>query len=192
MSYRAFWQRRCRAATAGAVLKPSGGNCAVLPLNFQVHPITLPFSFLCFPIPHQRASTARWPFGVFMCRLLGMKPGRKVEEAMQSVLYWKGQIENGCTISKVRNISMDEFSHLKSKLLAEQVEEQIYHYILDTCWTLAVSCPMSLNWGKSSAWDAVPSAKRSSCCPAKALWKCAAAPAPMCWPRRWASATRWG
>ena len=27
---------------------------------------------------------------------------------------------------------MDEFSHLKSKLLAEQVEEQIYHYILDT------------------------------------------------------------
>ena len=75
-------------------------------LNFQVHPITLPFSFLCFPIPHQRASTARWPFGVFMCRLLGMKPGRKVEEAMQSVLYWKGQIENGCTISKVRNISI--------------------------------------------------------------------------------------
>ena len=24
-------QRRCRAAAAGAVLKPSGGNCAVLP-----------------------------------------------------------------------------------------------------------------------------------------------------------------
>ena len=31
MYYRAFWQRRCRAAAAGAVLKPSGGNCAVLP-----------------------------------------------------------------------------------------------------------------------------------------------------------------
>ena len=30
--YRAFWQRRCRAADAGAVLKPQGGNCAVLPL----------------------------------------------------------------------------------------------------------------------------------------------------------------
>ena len=29
--YRAFWQRRCRAAAAEAVLKPSGGNCAVLP-----------------------------------------------------------------------------------------------------------------------------------------------------------------
>ena len=31
-SYRAFWQRRCRAAAAGAVLKPQGGNCAVLPV----------------------------------------------------------------------------------------------------------------------------------------------------------------
>ena len=31
MSYRAFWQRRCRAAAAGAVLKPLGGNYAVLP-----------------------------------------------------------------------------------------------------------------------------------------------------------------
>ncbi len=26
-----IWQRRCRAAAAGAVLKPQGGNCAVLP-----------------------------------------------------------------------------------------------------------------------------------------------------------------
>ena len=32
MSYRAFWQRRCRAAAAGAVLKPQGGNCVVLPM----------------------------------------------------------------------------------------------------------------------------------------------------------------
>ena len=29
--YRVFWQRRCRAAAAGAVLEPLGGNCAVLP-----------------------------------------------------------------------------------------------------------------------------------------------------------------
>jgi hypothetical protein len=35
MSYRAFWQRRCRAAAAGAVLKPQGGNCAVLP--YKLH-----------------------------------------------------------------------------------------------------------------------------------------------------------
>ena len=33
--YRAFWQRRCRAAAAGAVLKPLGGNCAVLPQQTQ-------------------------------------------------------------------------------------------------------------------------------------------------------------
>ena len=31
MYYRAFWQRSCRAAAAGAVLKPLGGNCTVLP-----------------------------------------------------------------------------------------------------------------------------------------------------------------
>jgi hypothetical protein len=37
MSYRAFWQRRCRAAAAGAVLKPQGGNCAVLPLHYIVY-----------------------------------------------------------------------------------------------------------------------------------------------------------
>jgi hypothetical protein len=36
MYYRAFWQRSCRAAAAGAVLKPSGGNCAVLPLFFSI------------------------------------------------------------------------------------------------------------------------------------------------------------
>ena len=30
--YRAFWQRSCRAAAAGAVLKPQGGNCEVLPV----------------------------------------------------------------------------------------------------------------------------------------------------------------
>ncbi|MDR4045452.1 MAG: hypothetical protein Q3W92_05080, partial [Gemmiger sp.] len=34
--YRAFWQRRCRAAAAGAVLKPQGGNCAVLPFIFLI------------------------------------------------------------------------------------------------------------------------------------------------------------
>ena len=32
-----FWQRRCRAAAAGAMLKPQGGNCAVLPQDKMVH-----------------------------------------------------------------------------------------------------------------------------------------------------------
>ena len=40
-SYRAFWQRRCRAAAAGAVLKPSGGNCAVLPKVLSYHYIVV-------------------------------------------------------------------------------------------------------------------------------------------------------
>ena len=34
--YRAFWQRRCRATAAGAVLPSQGGNCAVLPKVFAV------------------------------------------------------------------------------------------------------------------------------------------------------------
>ena len=53
MSYRAFWQRSCRAAAAGAVLKPSGGNCAVLPLLF--HKITA--SVWC-PLPAGRHADA--------------------------------------------------------------------------------------------------------------------------------------
>lgn len=45
---------------------------------------------------------------------------------------------------------MSEFSHLKNKLLAEQVEDQIYHYILDEALEPAQSCPTSLRWVKSS------------------------------------------
>ena len=47
--YRAFWQRRCRAAAAGAVLKPSGGNCAVLPLKSTKDSCgSLPYILLVF------------------------------------------------------------------------------------------------------------------------------------------------
>ena len=55
---------------------------------------------------------------------------------------------------------MSEFSHLKNKLLAEQVEDQIYHYILDTPLEPGRNCPTSLSWAKSSAWGAAPSARR--------------------------------
>ena len=54
---------------------------------------------------------------------------------------------------------MSEFSHLRNKLLAEQVEDQIYHYILDTP-SRGQSCPMSLRWQKSSGWGAAPSGRR--------------------------------
>ena len=57
---------------------------------------------------------------------------------------------------------MSEFSHLKHKLLAEQVEDQIYHYILDTPRIPATGCPTSLSWESGSAWGAVPSGRRQS------------------------------
>ena len=55
---------------------------------------------------------------------------------------------------------MSEFSHLKNKLLAEQVEDEIYHYILDTPLEPGTKLPF----------------------PARASWRCGAAPAPM-WSR---------
>ena len=55
MSYRAFWQRRCRAAAAEAVLKPLGGNCAVLPLiwsaGLQAVPVNNAIQILLYTIP---------------------------------------------------------------------------------------------------------------------------------------------
>ncbi|WP_291216952.1 hypothetical protein, partial [Gemmiger sp.] len=41
----AFWQRRCRAAAAEAVLKPLGGNCAVLPYTLWMVQIRLSREF---------------------------------------------------------------------------------------------------------------------------------------------------
>ena len=58
--YRAFWQRRCRAAAAEAVLKPLGGNCAVLPINKQQ--------------PRRNAP----PAGLLLCCAAGSKTVKKV------------------------------------------------------------------------------------------------------------------
>ena len=55
--YRAFWQRRCRAAAAGAVLKPLGGNCAVLPYILQITPLPTP--------PPIWLRWRRWQAGVY-------------------------------------------------------------------------------------------------------------------------------
>ncbi len=69
-----FWQRRCRAAAAGAVLKPSGGNCAVLPL------------FL-FPLPVQSgtAGRCRGQVSALRCRWLfccaGLWGGRSCRQS---------------------------------------------------------------------------------------------------------------
>ena len=48
---------------------------------------------------------------------------------------------------------MSEFSHLKNKLLAEQVEDEIYHYILDTCPALALP-GLALAAAVPTAWAA--------------------------------------
>ena len=55
---------------------------------------------------------------------------------------------------------MSEFSHLKNKLLAEQVEDEIYHYILDTPLEPGTKLPNEFELGESSAWAAAPCAKR--------------------------------
>ena len=54
---------------------------------------------------------------------------------------------------------MSEFSHLKNKLLAEQVEDEIYHYILDTPLEPGTKLPMNLSWAKNSVWAAARCAK---------------------------------
>ena len=59
MSYRAFWQRRCRAAAAGAVLKPQGGNCAVLPMvsgTPSSYTLKVPRAVKLFPPLNQRVA----------------------------------------------------------------------------------------------------------------------------------------
>ena len=43
---------------------------------------------------------------------------------------------------------MSEFSHLKSKLLAEQVEDQIYHYILDIPFAPGAKLPNEFELGE--------------------------------------------
>ena len=74
---------------------------------------------------------------------------------------------------------MSEFSHLKNKLLAEQVEDQIYHYILDEALEPGAKLPNEFALGEKFRVGAAPSGRPSSCCPARASWRCGRAPAPM-------------
>ena len=49
---------------------------------------------------------------------------------------------------------MSEFSHLKNKLLAEQVEDQIYHYILDEALEPGAKLPNEFALGeKFRDWE---------------------------------------
>ena len=55
---------------------------------------------------------------------------------------------------------MSEFSHLKNKLLAEQVEDEIYHYILDTPLEPGTKLPNEFELGEKFGVGAAPCAKR--------------------------------
>ena len=62
---------------------------------------------------------------------------------------------------------MSEFSHLKNKLLAEQVEDQIYHYILDEALEPGAKLPNEFALGEKFRVGR------------RASWRCGRAPAPM-------------
>ena len=55
---------------------------------------------------------------------------------------------------------MSEFSHLKNKLLAEQVEDQIYHYILDTPLEPGAKLPNEFALAEKFRVGAAPSGRR--------------------------------
>ena len=86
---------------------------------------------------------------------------------------------------------MSEFSRLKNKLLAEQVEDQIYHYILDT----------PLESGAKLPSQAAPPSALTSTTPAsgwsRALWawmkRPPSRPGPLWkrWSAVWASWWHW-
>ena len=62
---------------------------------------------------------------------------------------------------------MSEFSHLKNKLLAEQVEDEIYHYILDTPLEPGAKLPNEFELGEkfggapAPMWSRLPRAFRT-------------------------------
>ncbi|MFR5930930.1 MAG: hypothetical protein ACLUGI_10045 [Subdoligranulum sp.] len=80
--YQAFWQRRCRAAAAEAVLKPQGGNCAVLPLFFRLFilPYQPPLRKGAVKIPVISACIALWSAAGLILRcstpIFVAKPGK--------------------------------------------------------------------------------------------------------------------
>ena len=55
---------------------------------------------------------------------------------------------------------MSEFSHLRNKLLAEQVEDQIYHYILDTPIEPGAKLPNEFALAEKFRVGAAPSGRR--------------------------------
>lgn len=58
-------------------------------------------------------------------------------------------------------MKIENLRHIKSKLLAEQTEEQLMNYIVNTPVAVGEKLPnMSLNWERCLAWEEVRYARR--------------------------------
>lgn len=77
---------------------------------------------------------------------------------------------------------MSEFSHLKNKLLAEQVEDEIYHYILDTPLEPGTKLPNEFELGEKFGVGRSTVREAVKLLSSKGIGRCGAAPAPM-WSR---------
>jgi hypothetical protein len=95
--YRAFWQRRCCAAAAGVVLKPLGGNYAVLPKGRFTHILPGMVHFLL--------SWSCWDFGEEMLSFGAVRVSRERNSLYQGMFIFFSYliyfVENGLDRSSV-------------------------------------------------------------------------------------------
>ena len=77
---------------------------------------------------------------------------------------------------------MSEFSHLKNKLLAEQVEDEIYHYILNTPLEPGTKLPNEFELGEKFGVGRSTVREAVKLLSSKGIVEGGAAPAPM-WSR---------
>ena len=74
-----------------------------------------------FSYTAQRASTARWSFGVFMCRLLGMKPGRKVKKQCRVCYTGKNKSKTAAQYEHCDEILKEKTAHLGIHVTREDI-----------------------------------------------------------------------
>ena len=65
------------------------------------------------------------------------------------------------SLGKLQKANKGRTVNLKNKLLAEQVQEQIYQYILETPIAVGANSNNEFeDWGRGLVWEGVPSGKR--------------------------------
>ena len=74
---------------------------------------------------------------------------------------------------------MSDFSHLKNKLLAEQVEDRIYHYILDTPIEPGSKLPNEFALGEKFRVGRSTIREAIKLLSSRASWRFGRVPAPM-------------